>query len=97
MVQCTVMHTFAKGVATSRSNGSSAAVSNPLLAHLLATPRPLTTVELARMVGMLLRPSSVRRFRGGTLHAVNVGRGQTHVYRIPAREAYRYIKQLGIL
>ena len=48
------------------------------------------------MVGMT--PAFIREeIQGGYLHAVNVGRGQTHVYRIPAREAYRYIKQLGIL
>ena len=96
MVDCTVMHTFAKGVENSQPNRSSAAVSDPLLANLLAAPRPLTTVELARMVGMT--PAFIREeIQGGYLHAVNVGRGQTHVYRIPAREAYRYIKQLGIL
>ncbi len=34
---------------------------------------------------------------GGYLRAVVVGRGRKRVYRIPASEAYRYIKQLGML
>ena len=31
------------------------------------------------------------------VRAVVVGRGRKRVYRIPASEAYRYIKQLGML
>ena len=34
---------------------------------------------------------------GGHLRAVVVGRGRKRVYRIPAKEAYRYIRDLGIL
>ncbi len=62
---------------------------------LLAGP-PLTTRELAKMIGM--SATFIREeIHGGHLHAVVVGRGRKRVYRIPAREAYRYIKDLGIL
>ena len=65
-------------------------------ANLLTSPRPLTTGELAQMIGM--SPTFIREeIHGGYLHAVVVGRGRKRVYRIPASEAYRYIKALGIL
>jgi excisionase family DNA binding protein len=64
--------------------------------NLLASPRPLTTGELARMIGM--SPTFIREeIHGGYIRAVVVGRGRKRVYRIPASEAYRYIKALGIL
>ena len=89
MLQCAVMRTLAIAALPLPP-------AEPTLANLLAGPRPLTTDELARMVGM--SPAFIREeIHGGYLHAVNVGRGQKHVYRIPAKEAYRYIKQLGIL
>ena len=96
----TVMRTLAMAApgTTARSSVPSAEPrhTESVSAILLAGPQPLTTGELARMVGM--SPAFIREeIQGGYLHAVVVGRGQTHVYRIPAREAYRYIKQLGIL
>ncbi len=57
---------------------------------------PLTTAELAKMVGM--SATFIRdEIHGGHIRAVVVGRGRKRVYRIPAREAYRYMKELGIL
>ena len=51
---------------------------------------------MARMIGM--SPTFIREeIRGGYLRAVVVGRGRKRVYRIPVPEAYRYIKELGIL
>ncbi len=83
----------------SRSNGSPEPPGDgaePAAANLLTSPRPLTTGELARMIGM--SPTFIREeIHGGYLHAVVVGRGRKRVYRIPATEAYRYIKALGIL
>ena len=70
--------------------------TEPVSADLLARPQPLTTRELARMVGM--SQTFIREeIHGGYLSAVVVGRGRKRVYRIPASEAYRYIKQLGML
>ena len=67
----------------------------PAKDHLLAGP-PLTTREMARMVGM--SATFIREeIHGGYLRAVVVGRGRKRVYRIPVLEAYRYIKELGIL
>ena len=67
----------------------------PVTDHLLAGP-PLTTREMARMVGM--SATFIREeIHGGYLRAVVIGRGRKRVYRIPVLEAYRYIKQLGIL
>lgn len=88
-----VMSTLARAAeSTSRSNGS----TDPL-GH--ADPglriRPLTTGELAQMIGM--SPTFIRdEIRGGYLRAVVVGRGRKRVYRIPVLEAYRYINELGI-
>ena len=83
---------------TSLSNGSADPPSNaePLSANHLAGTRPLTTGEMARMIGM--SPTFIREeIRGGYLRAVVVGRGRKRVYRIPVPEAYRYIKELGIV
>jgi hypothetical protein len=64
-------------------------------ARLLAGP-PLTTAQLARIVGM--SPTFIREeIHGGYLRAADVGRGRKRVYRIPVLEAYRYIKTLGLL
>jgi hypothetical protein len=35
--------------------------------------------------------------RNGHLRAVSVGRGRKRVFRIPVREARRYVKALGLL
>jgi excisionase family DNA binding protein len=57
---------------------------------------PLTTRELARMIGM--SATFIRdEIRNGHLHAVSVGRGRKRVFRIPVREARRYVKALGLL
>jgi excisionase family DNA binding protein len=58
--------------------------------------RPLTTSELAGLVG--LSATFIRtEIRGGHLRAVAVGRGRKRVYRILHREAIRYARQLGVL
>lgn len=57
---------------------------------------PLTTVELARMIGM--SSTFIREeIRSGHLRAVLLGRGRKQVYRIPLREAWHYVKTLGLL
>ena len=57
---------------------------------------PLTTSELARMIGM--SPTFIRLEIGsGYLRAAKVGRGRRPVFRIPVREACRYVKKLGLL
>jgi hypothetical protein len=57
---------------------------------------PLTTNELARIIGM--SPTFIRvEIGGGYLRAVRVGRGRRPVFRIPVREARRYVKKLGLL
>ena len=56
---------------------------------------PLTTSELARMIGM--SPTFIRLEIGsGYLRAARVGRGRRPVFRIPVREACRYVKKLGL-
>ena len=68
--------------------------TEPVSTSLLAGP-PLTTGQVARIVGM--SPTFIREeIRGGYLRAVDIGRGRRRVYRIPVLEAYRYIKKLGI-
>lgn len=63
--------------------------------RLLSGP-PLTTVELARMIGM--SSTFVREeIRSGHLRAVLLGRGRKRVYRIPLREALRYVNGLGLM
>ena len=57
---------------------------------------PLTTRELARMIGM--SATFIREeIRSGHLRAVSVGRGRKRVFRILVREARRYVKALGLL
>ena len=57
---------------------------------------PLTTREVAHLTRM--SPTFIREeFRAGELHAVPVGRGRKHVFRIPYREAQRYLRRLGLL
>jgi hypothetical protein len=57
---------------------------------------PLTTSELARMIGM--SPTFIRLEIGsGYLRAARLGRGRRPVFRIPVREACRYVKKLGLL
>jgi hypothetical protein len=57
---------------------------------------PLTTNELAQMIGMSATFIRVE-IRDGHLQAVPVGRGGKRVFRIPVREACRYIRKLGFL
>ena len=57
---------------------------------------PLSTTELAEIVGM--SPTFIREeIKSGQLHAIRVGRGRKPVFRIPVREAIKYIRQLGLL
>lgn len=57
---------------------------------------PLTTGELAQMIGM--SATFIRgEIRSGHLRAVSVGRGRKRVFRIAVREARRYAKELGLL
>ena len=60
------------------------------------TGPPLTTSELARMIAM--SPTFIRiEISTGYLRAARVGRGRRPVFRIPVREACRYVKNLGLL
>ena len=57
---------------------------------------PLTTRELAQMIGM--SSTFIREeIRSGHLHAVLIGRGRKRVFRILVREARRYVKALGLM
>jgi hypothetical protein len=57
---------------------------------------PLTTNELARMIGM--SATFIRLEIGsGYLRAAKLGRGRKAVFRIPTREAFRYVRKLGLL
>jgi hypothetical protein len=84
------------GIRTLQPEGSSAPqIRLPEDLGLRGCP-PLTTGELAQIIGM--SPTFIREeIYGGHLRAAVIGRGRKRVYRIPAREAYRYIKELGIL
>jgi excisionase family DNA binding protein len=56
--------------------------------------RPLTTAELAAMIGMSC--TFIRNeIDAGYLRATRIGRGRKPVFRIPLREAQRYVKELG--
>jgi hypothetical protein len=56
---------------------------------------PLTTHELARMIGM--SSTFVRsEIRVGELLAIKVGRGRRRVFRIPIHAALAYIAKLGL-
>jgi hypothetical protein len=61
-----------------------------------ADDQPLTTRELAQMIGM--SPTFVRaEIRAGNLRAASVGRGRKRVFRIPVREARNYAAKLGLM
>jgi excisionase family DNA binding protein len=67
-------------------------------AHRLAreSGKPLTTSELARLIGM--SATFVRKeIDSGYLRAIRIGRGRKRVFRIPISEARRYIRTLGLL
>jgi excisionase family DNA binding protein len=57
---------------------------------------PLTTRQLAQMIGM--SATFIREeIRSGHLRAVLLGRGRKRVFRIPVHEARRYAKELGLI
>ncbi len=57
---------------------------------------PLTTFELAHMIGM--SSTFVREeIRSGHLRAVSLGHGRKRVYRIPLGDALHYVKTLGLV
>jgi excisionase family DNA binding protein len=61
-----------------------------------ASESPLTTSEMARMVGM--SPTFIRtEIKSGQLRAVALGHGRKRVFRIPAHEALTYARKLGML
>jgi excisionase family DNA binding protein len=61
-----------------------------------ASGPPLTTRELAQMIGM--SSTFIRgEIRSGHLRAIALGRGRKHVFRIPFSEARRYARELGLL
>jgi excisionase family DNA binding protein len=58
--------------------------------------RPLTTHELAQMIGM--SSTFVRtEIRSGHLRAIRVGSGRKRVYRIPISEARLYLSKIGLV
>jgi excisionase family DNA binding protein len=58
--------------------------------------RPLTTAELAGMIGM--SATFIRKEIGnGYLRAIRMGRGRKRVFRISVHEARRYARELGLL
>jgi excisionase family DNA binding protein len=64
------------------------------LAH--TTGPPLTTGELAAMIGM--SSTFIRKeIDSGYLRATRIGRGRKRVFRIAVREAHRYVRDLGLL
>jgi len=55
-----------------------------------------STAELASMVGM--SATFIRtEIQSGEIKAIRLGRGRRHVFRIPYREAVRYMQCLGVL
>jgi hypothetical protein len=57
---------------------------------------PLRPAELARLIGM--SSTFIREeIHGGHLKAAAIGHGRKRVFRIPAREALRYIRSLGLV
>jgi hypothetical protein len=70
---------------------------SPALSDLArADGPPLTTSELAQIVGM--SSTFIRsEIKHGALSALSIGRGRKHVFRIPVAEAARYLRQLGFL
>lgn len=66
------------------------------LADLLRDGPPLSTTELAQIVG--LSPSFIRaEIRTGHLCAIRVGHGRKQVYRIAVYHARAYVHALGLL
>jgi excisionase family DNA binding protein len=64
------------------------------LAH--RTGPPLTTAELAGIIGM--SATFIRKeIESGYLRATRMGRGRKRVFRIPLHEARRYVRELGLL
>jgi excisionase family DNA binding protein len=58
--------------------------------------RPLTTTELAGIIGM--SATFIRKeIDNGYLRAIRMGRGRKRVYRIAVHEARRYARELGLL
>jgi excisionase family DNA binding protein len=56
---------------------------------------PLTTHQLARIIGM--SSTFIRsEIHTGELRAIKVGHGRRRVYRIPVQEALDYIARLGL-
>ena len=56
---------------------------------------PLTTTEVAELVGM--SPTFIRsEIKSGQLRATKVGHGRKRVFRILIRDAIRYAKALGL-
>jgi excisionase family DNA binding protein len=57
---------------------------------------PLTTHDLAEITGM--SQTFIRaEIHSGQLRALALGRGKKRVFRIPFREAKRYVRRLGFL
>jgi excisionase family DNA binding protein len=66
------------------------------LSELTAGDRPLTTSELAAMLGM--SATFVRtEIRAGYLRAIAVGHGRKRVFRIQAADAREYAERMGFL
>jgi excisionase family DNA binding protein len=60
------------------------------------TGPPLTTTELAALIGM--SATFIRKEIGnGYLRAIRIGRGRKPVFRIAVGEARRYVRELGLL
>ncbi len=58
--------------------------------------RPLTTAQLAAIIGM--SATFIRKeISSGYLRATRIGRGRKPVFRIPLHEARRYVRELGLL
>ena len=76
-------------------------MENDNISHLLNRPalsdtdaQPLTTSELAQMIGM--SATFVRaEIRAGNLRAAALGRGRKRVFRIPMKEARDYMARIG--
>ncbi len=93
-------HQKEQGAILSEDNGSTRAPDDqrPRGVDDLAQSNgpPLTTSELAHMLGM--SSTFIREeIRSGHLRAVSVGRGRKRVFRIPVSEAHRYAKELGLV
>jgi hypothetical protein len=57
---------------------------------------PLTTQQLARMIGM--SSTFIRsEIHCGQLRAIQLGQGRKRVFRIPVREARNYITKIGLV